>query len=68
MRKSEGGVTLRRLARGASLEGAAKKLRCRLGFHRWVRHLNDEGKTFRRCKDCQKFRDMPDVTYMSGVG
>jgi hypothetical protein len=47
---------------------AGKKLRCWLGFHHWVRHVNDEGKTFRRCAYCDKFRDTPDVTYTSGFG
>jgi hypothetical protein len=46
----------------------AKKLRCWLGFHRWVRHFNDEGKTFRRCADCDKFRDAPDVIVPPGAG
>jgi hypothetical protein len=47
---------------------AVKKLRCWLGFHHWVRHVNDERKTFRRCAYCDKFRDTPDVTYTSGFG
>jgi hypothetical protein len=34
----------------------AKKLRCWLGWHHWV-YINDEGKTFRRCADCDKFGD-----------
>jgi hypothetical protein len=47
---------------------ARKRLRCWLGFHRWQRHVTDEGKAFKRCKYCAKYRDIPDVTYTSGVG
>jgi hypothetical protein len=49
-------------------KGVLKKLRCRLGLHRWVRHVTDDGKSFRRCRDCDKYRDTPDVTYTSGFG
>jgi hypothetical protein len=46
-----------------------KKLRCRLGFHHWVRRVNDEGGTFRRCAHCGKFRDTPDIgIFRSGSG
>jgi hypothetical protein len=44
-----------RMAVGA----VAKKLRCRFGFHRWVRHRNDEGKPYRLCADCGRFREPP---------
>jgi hypothetical protein len=35
----------------------AKKLRCWLGWHRWVRHVNDEAEAYFLCADCDKFRD-----------
>ena len=44
---------------------ATKKLRCWVGLHHWVRHVNDEGKTFSRCANCDKFRDTPDVGMLS---
>jgi hypothetical protein len=37
----------------------AKRLRCLLWWHRWERHVNDEGLAFWRCADCDKFKDDP---------
>jgi hypothetical protein len=35
-----------------------KKLRCWLGWHRWERHVNDEGQAYWLCADCDKFKDI----------
>jgi hypothetical protein len=35
----------------------AKKLRCYLGFHRWVDHVSDDGQPYRKCRHCGKFLD-----------
>lgn len=40
---------------------ATKKLRCWVGWHRWVRHVNDEGQAYHRCADCEKFKDISDA-------
>jgi hypothetical protein len=36
----------------------AKKLRCWVAWHRWVRHVNDQGEAYFRCADCEKFKDI----------
>jgi hypothetical protein len=41
----------------AGAVAVAKKLRCWVGWHRWVQHVNDEGQRFWRCAECDKFRD-----------
>jgi hypothetical protein len=35
----------------------AKKLRCRLGFHRWADFRSEDGEPYRKCRDCGKFLD-----------
>jgi hypothetical protein len=44
-----------------------KKLRCWLGFHHWVRRVNDEGKPYRECTTCGKYREPPDE-YLRDIG
>jgi hypothetical protein len=36
-----------------------KRLRCRLGRHRYRRLRNEDGEFYDKCKDCGKFRDVP---------
>jgi len=33
----------------------AKKLRCYLGLHRFVRRQNDDGEPYKECRDCGKY-------------
>lgn len=42
-----------------------KTLRCRLGFHRWRRSVN-EGMAFKRCVRCGKEREIPAVVQYPG--
>jgi hypothetical protein len=37
---------------------ARKRLRCRLGFHRWITAVSD-GERFLRCRYCGKFGGRP---------
>jgi hypothetical protein len=46
------------LAAVAAVAAVAKKLRCWLGLHHWVRYVNDAGEPFHRCADCDKFKDI----------
>lgn len=36
-----------------------KRLRCYLGLHAWQRIRNDEGMWFKKCRECDKFSDIP---------
>ena len=38
----------------------AKKLRCYLGLHRFVRRKNDDGRSYKECRDCGKFLSIDD--------
>ncbi len=42
-------------APAAGSERLAKKLRCYLGLHRFVRRRNDDGQWYEECRDCGKF-------------
>ena len=33
-----------------------KRLRCRLGLHRWAKHVR-EGESWMECRDCGKYAD-----------
>jgi hypothetical protein len=47
----------------------AKRLRCYLGFHRWVDHRSDDGQPYRKCRYCGKFLDIaPPLTRIGGGG
>jgi hypothetical protein len=37
----------------------SKPLRCYLGRHRWRAMKNDSGEQYMECRDCGKFRDVP---------
>jgi hypothetical protein len=37
----------------------AKPLRCYLGRHRWRGMKNDAGELYMECRECKKFRDVP---------
>lgn len=37
----------------------AKKLRCYLGLHRFVRRKSDDGQWYEECRDCGKFGEIP---------
>jgi hypothetical protein len=37
----------------------AKKLRCYLGLHRYVQRKTDDGQSYKECRDCGKFVDVP---------
>jgi hypothetical protein len=45
----------------------AKKLRCYLGMHRWVRKVQAD-QPYYECKDCGKDRDPYDPSGISGLG
>ena len=38
----------------------AKKLRCYLGLHRFVRRKTDDGKSYKECRDCGKYMQIYD--------
>ena len=38
----------------------AKRLRCYLGFHRWQLLQAEGGGIYKKCRDCRKFKDIPD--------
>jgi hypothetical protein len=46
----------------------AKKLRCYLTFHRWQRLQAEGGGAYMRCRDCGKFKDIPDHAIVGGGG
>jgi hypothetical protein len=48
-----------RVRLGNSYCCAMKRLRCRLGRHRYRRLRNEDGEFYDKCKDCGKFRDVP---------
>jgi hypothetical protein len=35
----------------------ARKFRCTLGFHKWVTHVNPDGESYFKCRDCGKYHD-----------
>ena len=39
----------------ATVGSKEKRLRCRLGIHKYVLRLNDTGERFHECKYCQHF-------------
>ena len=40
---------------------------CRLGWHRWVKRVNDSGEPYIMCARCGKDGDMPQRPLMSPV-
>jgi hypothetical protein len=36
-----------------------KNWKCRIGWHRWAKRLNDSGETYLVCRRCAKYTDMP---------
>lgn len=38
-------------------EEMAKHLLCRVGWHKWVRHVNDSHQAYRTCRRCNKHDD-----------
>ena len=35
----------------------AKHLLCRVGWHKWVKHVNDSHQAYRTCRRCNKHDD-----------
>lgn len=44
----------------------AKKLRCYLGFHRWQQLQAEGGGSYKKCRDCDKFSDIPQRPFLPG--
>jgi hypothetical protein len=44
----------------------AKKLRCYLGFHRWQQLQAEGGGSYKKCRDCGRFSDLPQRPFLPG--
>jgi hypothetical protein len=51
---------------GGGIPLMSKRIGCYFGFHRWQTLQAEGGGTYKKCRDCGKFSDVPSRPYLPG--